>query len=457
MSERDRERTWRSLARLERSRALLRTPVGRALTAGVAVVYAAVSMIEGQMLFFGKQALGPQGVQWISGVGEYNWWDFPAVTISQVGWFEVVLPYAPFITTIVVSIGVGIGMSVGVVLAAGLLAPGMRSRFRQEGSPQPPTSPAQKRLGAVGTVAGLTPAMLALVTLGACCSTTAVATAGIGLVAQASGTSSVNLETSTWYLLIFQVVVLYVALIAQEQLLAIYGGVLGYPSSATRSLPAARPVDRRFALSAALRVSLIGAGLLGLLTMLVPLTPANLPGPWPVLVLAALFQHLLPGGAALVAGFLPSGVRGLARRLLGSAGLQRAFRAALAIGGLSLLSWVPAPYAGEGFAGWGNELLGALGAPARWGAVAPPSPLGTVGLVLYWAFLFLLLGAFAVALALAPDRALEPLLWTSSSTFEGPAPSAEESEGVGAPTTSPRAETPVDAPVGVTAVPPESL
>ncbi len=60
--------------------------------------------------------------------------------------------------------------------------------------------------------------MIALVTLGACCSTTAAATAGLGVIAQASGTSIDELLANNWYIGVFQILVLWIALIAQEQL-----------------------------------------------------------------------------------------------------------------------------------------------------------------------------------------------------------------------------------------------
>ena len=107
-------------------------------------------------------------------------WNYPGLLI-EAPWGFVVLPFFATLSMILVSVGVGLGMAVALLLGAQLL------REHRATAGRPTTT---------GAIAGLTPAMIALVTLGACCSTTAAATAGVGLVAQSSGSSISNLGTS---------------------------------------------------------------------------------------------------------------------------------------------------------------------------------------------------------------------------------------------------------------------
>jgi hypothetical protein len=123
-----------------------------------------------------------------------------------------------------------------------------------------------------------------------------------------------------------------------------------------------------------------------------------------------IFQHQLLAITAIVVALFPQTVaRLLARR--DPMPFAYAFRAALLVGGLSLATWVPPPVVFAGASGFLNELFGSWGFPAAWGAVAP---IYVPGLALYarWGLQYLLLGGYAVALALAPGRALSPVLRT---------------------------------------------
>jgi hypothetical protein len=383
-----------SLLTLERSRSLLRTRVGAMMVAFVALLYAFVSLLVGQMLVLHPTAFHSVQTEVVTGSGAYAWWNYPALVVTGPG-AVLVLPFLATVTMVVVSIGVGIGMSVGLVLAYRLL------RRRGATSARPAT---------LGSVSGLTPAVIALVTLGACCSTTAAATAGIGVVAQSSGTSIASVLANTWYLNVFQVAVLWVALVAQEQLLTVYGRLLG-TSDAPATVPASVPVDSRFLLGAALRVGLVVAGVTWSLAMVAEWTSSTPPAVTAPTVVQWLLQHQFVGLFAVAAGLFAVETYRFVRESVPRA-RRLAVRAALLLGGLSLLTWVPPPLAGWGVFGLGNELLGATGFPAAWGAVAPPS-VGPLPLALRWVFQFALLGAFATVAALWPERAFLPLQWTT--------------------------------------------
>jgi hypothetical protein len=399
-----------SLLTLERSRSLLRTRIGVLMVTFVASLYAFVSVLVGQMLVLHPTAFGSVQAEVVTGNGAYAWWNYPALVVTGPG-AVLVLPFLATVTMVVVSIGVGIGMSVGLVLAYRLL------RRPSANGARPAT---------LGSVSGLTPALVALVTLGACCSTTAAATAGIGVVAQSSGTSIASVLANTWYLNVFQVAVLWVALVAQEQLLAVYGRLLR-PGGEAATVPASVPVDARFLLGAALRVGLVVAGVTWSLAMVAEWTSTAPPALTAPNLVQWLLQHQFVSLFAIAAGLFAVGTYRFVRESVPRA-RRLAVRGALLLGGLSLLTWVPPPLAGAGVYGLGNELLGAAGFSAAWGAVVPPS-VGPLPLALRWLFQFGLLGAFATIAALWPERAFLPLQWTTepripSALGGGPGPEA---------------------------------
>lgn len=405
--------TW-ALLSLSHSRALVRRPRYFLVAALIAVAYALIAMVVGAMLqiFWTPAHLSSFWVILTSGT---PWWDYPAL-LAVNPYFILGLTFLPTLFMVLTSAGVGLGMTVAVILSASLL------RNRR-------TSPA--RPAAVGTAAGLTPALIALVTLGACCSTTAAATAGIGLTAQATGTSAGALLANNWYLGVFQLVILYVALLAQEQLLTVYGALV--PSAAvTLSAPtAAPPLDRRFAAGAVLRVALLAAGVTWSLAMVAEWFTTN-PGTAPVGAWTGwILQHQLLGFAAILSALVPVPTYRAFLRQGGSwPGLI--VRALLVVGGLSLAIGVPPPLAVTGWHGLVNELLGAAGVSAAWGGVSPGLSL-SAALVLRWAFQYVLLGGFAIGLGIRPFAALRPILWTVVGGRETPV----LPRGVGSPLASP--------------------
>ncbi len=284
---------------------------------------------------------------------------------------------------VIVSIGVGLGMAVGVVLAYRLL------RMRRTSSTAPTLA---------SSAAGLTPAMLALVTLGACCSTTAAATAGLGAVAQASGQSLSTVFLNEWYLGFFQIAVLGVALVAQEQLVVVYGSVAGDAQAAV----AAPTIDRRSVGTALLRVGLLAGGVTWLLAGILELAVPPVGSVPAVLVIQVLLQHLLAGGLAVLAGLFGPRLVGW---FSGPVTVPRLLpRIAVAAAGVTMVLGAPPPLSGWGLYGFVNELLGREGVAASLGGVPPPFT--GLALGLRWAFQLLLVGAFALAIAFAPRNAV---------------------------------------------------
>jgi hypothetical protein len=384
-----------ALLSLRRSRSLVRRPRFFLLGIAIAVVYALIAMVVGTML----QIFSPPAHLssfWVILTSGTPAWDYPAL-LAVNPYFILALPFLPTVFMILTSAGVGLGMTVAVILSANLL------RRRRSTSARP---------AAVGTAAGLTPAMIALITLGACCSTTAAATAGIGITAQATGTSTVTLLANTWYLGVFQLAILYVALLAQEQLLTVYAGIVSSPVGIDPVTAISPPLDRRFAVGALLRVALLAAGVTWCLAMVaqwLTVSPATAsPGMW----VSWLLQHQLIGFAAIFAGLFPLPTYRAFVRLASSwAGLV--LRALLVVAGVSLAFGVPPPVAASGWHGFLNELLGAMGAPIAAGGVVPGLPWG-LALGLRWVAQYVLLGSFTIALGLRPFVILRPILWSAT-------------------------------------------
>ena len=285
-----------SVATLRQIRTLIRNSSARGGVVFFALLYVLGSVFAGGMLVLGNIQGGyTETILWSGGPGT-NPWNYPGLLIIA-PWGVISLPFFATIAMLVVSVGVGFGMTVAFLLALQLVRSGNR---RVAGS----TS--------VGAVAGLTPAMISLVTLGACCSTTAAATAGVGLVAQASGTTASNLLLNNWYLGVFQIVVVWVALIAQELLLVIYAGLFGQPGG-TLSASESQKVDVRFVAGALMRVALLVGGVLWSLSMVAEWTTVN-----PATASAGLWfqwvvQHQVVAGLAVAAAFFPTGTFRLLR------------------------------------------------------------------------------------------------------------------------------------------------
>jgi hypothetical protein len=376
---------------LTRSLTLLRGRMARTVAASTAILYALGSMLLGGML-----ALGPTGwhttfVQFETDPYSPYWWNFPALVMVAPGGV-LVLPFFATLAMIVVSIGVGIGMTVGLVLAYRVI----RGRRRSLSGP-----------ATASTAAGLTPAMIALVTLGACCSTAAAATAGVGVVAEASGTTATQLLAANWFLGVFQMVVLWVALVAQEQLLGVFQGFLPRAgrSSGEEDHPAHATALRARLVSISLRLVLLVGGVTWALAMFAEwiVTPPGQAGAgtWTWWIV----EHQVPALFAIFTALAsPRLLETLRREVLRPRAW--ALRGVLAISGVMLIGWLPASIASAGPHGLVNEALGVAGLPVSWGAVPLPG-IGGLSLVLRWVFQLGALAGFALAFAIWPSRALE--------------------------------------------------
>jgi hypothetical protein len=341
-------------------------------------------------------------VLWSGGPGT-SFWNYPGLLLVA-PWGVVSAPFFPTLAMVFVSVGVGLGMTVAFLLAVQLV----RDRRRFAGTPT-----------ATGTIAGLTPAMITLVTLGACCSTTAAASAGVGVVALVTGTTTNNLLLNNWFLGVFQIVVVWVALIAQELLLVVYTGLFTKRGANTPSVRPV-PVDRRSILGGALRAALLVGGVLWSLSMLAEWTTVSPGSASAGLWFQWIVQHQLLALLAIAAALFPTGTWSALRVVR-----QRAWPllvGALLVAGLTVL-WSPPPLSSWGLDGLVNQVLFTLHAPASWGTVSPGG-LGGLALGLRWLFEYALLGGFAVAAALAPDRTFAPLRWWSAGRAGATSPPA---------------------------------
>jgi len=410
-----------SLVSLRETRQALSPLRYRLLVGTSAVVYAIVAMIVGGMLFVPSRPydLGWFFVLYPSGPGPP--WSYPTIMAGS-PYFFLDLPLISGILMTLSSAGIGLGMALGILLGVRLL----RRHGDRRGAP-----------AAVGTAAGLTPAMISLVTLGACCSTTAAATAGISLVAQFSGTSPAEALANAWYLGVVQVAVVYVALLAQEQLLRIYRFAVEPSRSGDSSAEIAwnaRPrVGRDSIGRGALRLVLVAAGLTwSLSVMTLGFATAGSHSSLSVEI-GGMLQREVPGVLAVVAGLFPERLVALCGRARGSP-VSVGLRALLIATGLSLVAGIPPPWSGTGFCGLANELLGFGGFPRVWGAITPPA-IGLAGLILRWSLQFLLVGLFSVAVGVSPKTATrvltrtsrEPGLRRESSTATNPSAAVSDS------------------------------
>ena len=372
------------LLTLRETRTRLRGWKGFGLVTSIASVYALLSMLIGQMLIL-VPLTGQYTIEIVWGQA-YQWWDYPAVFVEG-SWGVLTLPFFPTLAMVLVSIGVGFGAATGIQL----LIPLLRRR-----------STLDARSTTAGAAVGVGPAITGVATLGACCCTSCVGVTGITVVAAASGTDLNTLLLNNWYIGVFQMVVVYVALLAQERIL----------TANKTYCPTPPPLDRKFAAGTILRLTLMIAGITWSLAMFVEWTgisPLSADAPtwyhW-------IFEHQLLSLTAIAAGLFPrefaSLVRSIALRWSGIG-----WRLALAVGGITWGVWVPSYVAGIGLGGFLNELLGFLGAPSSWGAIPPDAALGPP-LYFHWAFQHLLLAAFAIILAVSPTRAVAPLEWTIS-------------------------------------------
>jgi hypothetical protein len=159
-----------------------------------------------------------------------------------------------------------------------------------------------------------------------------------------------------------------------------------------------------------LRIALLVGGITWSLAMFVEWAEVSPAAAGPALWYHWIVEHQLLACVAVVAGMFPKEAAAWIRRVHARTG-GWALRGLLLVGGVTWSIGVPPPLVGAGLGGFLNELGGFLGVSAAWGAVAPDVGLGAA-LFFHWIVQHLLLGAFAITLAIAPERALAPLLRT---------------------------------------------
>ena len=206
------------LLTLRRTRAVLRSRRGRALAVSIAAIYGFIALLAGYMLQIVPTGASGTTVRVLTNSYSPAWWNYPAILVVTPGGV-VVLPFLSTISMVLVSIGVGVGMGAGILLASQFFRTWKLARAGR---------------GLASPLAGLTPAMVALLTLGACCSTSAAAAGSIGAIAEVSGTSYDQILLNSWILNVFQVVVLAIALVAQEYLIGVFSN-LAKPGAQPRS------------------------------------------------------------------------------------------------------------------------------------------------------------------------------------------------------------------------------
>ncbi len=364
-----------------------------AMTVFFAVVYALVAMSEGGMLILARIGGGYSYFLIWSDPVDPQWWHYPGLLVVA-PWGIVQLPFFGTVAMIAVAAGVGLGMSVAVLLTFALL------RRRREGSAGPAT---------LGSLSGLTPTLVALLAIGACCSTTAAAGAGIPVIAGLTGLSVAGLLFNDWFLSLFQVAIVAAALVAQEAILQAYGGLFGRPS-ATAVVLAPPAISRRMLAGVAFRAALLIGGLLWSLEMFVAWTSVS-PATAPLAVWVEwLFVHQFVAAVAIAVAILP-GPMVSALTESGGRRFRAMLRGVIGVAGAVVLVGVPPPLSAWGISGIGNELLGLLGAPASIGAVG--TAVAGPALAVRWLLEMGLLGGFALAVAVRPSASIAPALWSA--------------------------------------------
>lgn len=196
----------RSVLSLARIRSFVRGRAARSIAVAIAAAYAFGALLEGAMLQFVPTGASGVSLQLLENPGSHEWWNFPALFVVAPGGV-LVLPWFATITMILVSMGVGWGMAAGLLFTFRVVRAWRRQRSKAE---------------IAGTLASLSPALVAGATLGACCSTTAAALGGLEALATVTGVSASTLTVDTWYLNLLQMVVLGLALLGQETLLMVF-------------------------------------------------------------------------------------------------------------------------------------------------------------------------------------------------------------------------------------------
>jgi len=220
---------WISRLIVPRTRALVRGRRERLLVAGIATAYLAIALFVGGMVDL--VPTGERGVTFVllTNLHSPAWWNYPALLILTPGGLAI-FPLAPTLAMGGVAVGVGLGMGSGVALARRVVRDRDADRTGRD--------------GARSSFAMMTPAMLAVLVLGACCSTGAAAAGTIGLLSGSTAGSYTEILTTSGALDLLQLGVLYLALLAQEHIIMVYAG-LGEGAKGTGATDDARNTRSR--------------------------------------------------------------------------------------------------------------------------------------------------------------------------------------------------------------------
>lgn len=416
-----------SILLLEQTWATVRRPMYRLLVVTIFLAYGFVALLVGQMLILiyppenisSFIAFYPQG---------HPWWNYPALLVVTPDYI-LALPFFATIAMAVVSFGVGIGMTSAVYLGIQLF----RARRRATAS----------GAAKAGPLAGVSPALIGLVTLGACCSTTAAALAGLTWTAIVVGTTVDALLINNWYPAVFQIGVLYLALVAQEQLIRSYRWLFAAPGEtpAVVSAVPTPPLTARRVGGYVARGALLVGGATWILAVPAEWASSHPPALTAAIAYQVLAQHVVPGVLAVAIAVVPAAFHSAASALARRSWPGLVSRGALVAIGLTLVGWLPATVASQGAFGWGNELLGVMGVAPAWGAIVPP--FGGLSLAFRWGLQFLLMGGLCISLGIWP-AGLAALGETSTGGIRLLSPAAPKSVE-GAAQISPRADLPAAA------------
>lgn len=381
----------------------------------IATVFAVLALLIGGMLVLlpTQGAFTAEVIWWGAPT---SWWYYPELLVVQ-PWGVLQLPFLPTVAMVLVSAGAGLGATVAV-----------RSVWRLRRTTTSRDLPAS----AAGVATGIAPGIASVATLGACCCTTCASLGGVALVAAASGSSVGALLQTEWYLPLFQVGLVYALLLGQEISLR--------RASPTCDVPVR--VDVRFVVSSVLRVALILAGVTWSLAMFVewgtedPVTASA--GTW----YHWLFEHQLLSLTAIGLGMFPRAVDRFVQAFR-SHPAWVALRGTLVVAGTTWGLWVPPVLVSAGIGGLLNEVFGAVGLPAAWGAIPPDVAYGPP-LLFHWIFQHALVSGYAIAMGVAPEAALRPLRWSAGEARGRGGPALPGAEG----TVTRPAETPPPMPEG---------
>jgi hypothetical protein len=298
-------------------------------------------------------------------------WDYPMLWIDFHR-LVIVFPFVPTILMILISAGVGLGSAVALMLAIG----------------------SRSKASAIGSV----PLITGFATVGACCCTSCLSTAGIAVIAAVSSVPTWEILMNDWYLGLFQLAIVFLSLFVLERELERNKETCDVTYS-----------KKKTAFSVILKISLLVAGITWSLAMLVewgetsPLS-ASLPTwyHW-------IFEHQLLSIFAILSAFFPSKMYSIIR--------NRNFVSILLRVGLVLSAftwgfWVPGQLTDIGLGGFLNELFGYINLPLSLAAVPPDSSFG-IPLLFHWIFQHELLSFFALLSSLVPKKVFTPLLWSS--------------------------------------------